>query len=335
MPSKRIKCISCSKLLVPWGKTPLGKKRFRCRCCGVSRVFRKDNFSKDNHFLLFKQYILWGLTYQMLSSYSGYSIRYLEEIFHNYLKQDPPILPPINQSHLEVTFLLVDGLWFGRWFVLMVYRQSKNLTILHISVCGKEVSTKISKDLKVLKKHYHFTGIVSDGKPGIRKAILSVFGHIPHQICLAHLHRDIINSIGRYPKDERTRKLKRLADHVWLIESKEALRWWCNKLQKWINNNREFVNERKWDHLGNWWYVHKGVRKGIRTLVSLPDTSFKFLDQPLMPKTTNELEATFGHLAKRWLIHRGLKKERWEKFMKWFVYFYNLDKLSSSKTRKV
>lgn len=31
-----------------------------------------------------------------------------------------------------------------------------------------------------------------------------------------------------------------------------------------------------------------------------------------MPKTTNELEAQFGHLGKRWLAHRGLKREMGE-----------------------
>jgi hypothetical protein len=53
-----------------------------------------------------------------------------------------------------------------------------------------------------------------------------------------------------------------------------------------------------------------------------------------MPKTTNELEGQFGNLGKRWLAHRGLKTEKWEQFMKWFVYFYNQDKLSSGKTKQ-
>ena len=53
-----------------------------------------------------------------------------------------------------------------------------------------------------------------------------------------------------------------------------------------------------------------------------------------MPKTTNEIEATFGHLGQRWLAHRGLKTERWESFMKWFVYFYNLQKMTQSKSKK-
>lgn len=177
----------------------------------------------------------------MISSLSGYSIRQLERYFHEYLEQEPPEEALIDQSSLDEAYLLIDGLWFGRWFVMMVYRQSKNLTILRIAVAGKEVATKISKDLDYLKSVYRFTGVVSDGGTGIRKAVFSVFGHIPHQICLAHTHRQAANSIGRYSKDRRVRRLKRLADHLWLIESKEALIWWKSQLKEWIRENRDFL----------------------------------------------------------------------------------------------
>src|SRR3989304_10065599 len=222
MPLRRLKCKSCSNFLVPWGTTQLGKKRFFCKSCGFSRTFRKKA-ARVNPYHLFKQYVLWGLTYQMLSSMSGYSIRFLEVHFHTYLKQDPPQLPLVNQSGMEVAYLLIDGLWFGRWFVLMVYRQSGNLTILHVSTMGREAATRIEKDLKKINLNYLFTGIVSDGGTGILSAVHEVFPYAPHQICLAHLHRGIIAAIGRYSRDFRIQELKRIADHVWLIESKEAL----------------------------------------------------------------------------------------------------------------
>lgn len=212
---------------------------------------------------------------------------------------------------------------------------SRNLKLLHISVAGREAATKIAKDLRyILSLGYRFTGVVSDGGTGIVKAVADVFYHAPHQICLAHLHRDIINAIGRYPKSKRVKDLKRLADHVWLIESKEALRWWKKQLDEWIKGHNEFLKEKKYDLDYNWWFIHKGVRRAISILKSLPDTSFKFLDYPLMPKTTNELEAQFGHLGKKWLSHRGLKTGKWDQFMKWFVYFYNEEKLSSRNTKK-
>ena len=163
---------------------------------------------------------------------------------------------------------------------------------------------------------------------GIRNAVFKLLGNIPHQICMAHLHRDVVNSIGRYPKDERVKKLKRLANHIWLIESKEALNWWRDKLQQWITKNRDFLLEYRTDVDGHWWYIHKGVRKAVRILVSLPDTSFKFLDHPLMPKTTNELEGSISVLSQKHNIHRGLKRERVKPFLSWFIYFYNKKLLS-------
>lgn len=333
MGVKRPTCLSCNKYLTVWGKTPHGKKRYGCNYCGKTRVYKRK-LKKTNFFSLFRQYVLWGHTYEQLADVSGYSIQHLSRKFHIFLLQKSPPLPPLDQAKIEETFLLIDGLWLKRGFVLMAYRQSRNLTIMHISVVGNEVATKIAKDLKIIKEKYRFTGIVSDGGTGIVKAVMEVFPHAPHQICLAHLHRDIINAIGKYPKDEKVKRLKWLADHIWLIESKEALRWWEKKVDRWIYSYHLFLKEKRYDLDHNWWYIHKGVRRAVSILKILPDTSFKFLDYPLMPKTNNELEAQFGHLGKRWLAHRGLKTETWENFMGWFVYFYNEDKLSHRKTKE-
>lgn len=331
---KRPRCKSCSNDLILWGRTRGGKRRYRCFFCKVTRLYRTTKDTDIKFFSLFRQYVLWGHTYEQLSDQTGYSLQYLQSKFQEFFVSQPPILPPIDQTNTQEAFLLIDGLWLKRGFVLMAYRQSRNLTILHISVVGREAATKIAKDLKILKETYVFTGVVSDGGTGIIKAVQDVFFHIPHQICLAHMHRDIIASIGRYPRDERIKELKALADHVWLIESKEALRWWREKVQVWIKENNGYLKERKYDQDWNYWYVHKGARKAVSILQSLPHTSFKFLDHPLMPKTTNEIEASFGHLGKRWLSHRGLKTEKWESFMNWFVYLYNNDKLSRKKTKK-
>jgi len=329
MARRRLLCQTCSSILIFWGRR-LGKKRYRCPQCKATRTYHRQRKRLDT-ISLFRHYVLWGLTYEMLSSISGYSVRFLEGKFHQVFREDPPSLP-LPKTALEQTFLLLDGLWFGRWFVLMVYRQSGTLYLLHISVMGREVTSRISRDLAAVKvMGYHFTGVVSDGGTGIVSAVEKVFPHIPHQICLAHLHRDIIAAIGRYPKDERVKELKRLADHIWLIESKEALRWWKDQVATWIQSHHAYLKEKRYDLTYTWWYVHKGVRHAVATLKDLPETSFKFLDHPLMPKTTNEIEAQFGHLGKRWLAHRGMKRERWKDFLKWFVYFYNEEKLTKQK----
>ncbi len=336
MGSRTLFCASCNGELVPWGKTKSGKKRWYCRVCKTSRIYHTGNKKSFKIIDLFKQYILWGLTYEMLSSVSGLSVRYLESEFHRLLELDPPKLPRFDQSKFEVAYMLIDGLWFGRWFVLMLYRQSGTLYLLHISIAGREASTKITKDLKHIKDElkYVFTGFVTDGGTAICSAVSEVYPHAPHQICLAHMHRQITNALGRYSKDKRVTDLIGLANQIWFIESHEDLKYWEGNLKSWIITNLFFLKETRTDETGRRWFVHKGVRKAIRILIKLPKTSFKFLDHPTMPKTTNEIEATFGHIGQRWLRHKGLKKTRWENYLKWFTYYYNQKVMADNKTKQ-
>jgi len=238
---------------------------------------------------------------------------------------------------MEVAYLMIDGLWLDKWYVLMVYRQCKELFILHISVSGRESSSRIEKDLKLLKEFgYRFTGIVSDGGKGIESAVDLVYPHIPHQRCLAHAHRQMVSALGKHAREYHLQELRQLADHVWLIESKEALIWWQGRVKEWIKSNWNYLQEERRDDQGRWWRVHKGARKVVRIMLKIPKVSFVFLyGHPLMPKTTNELEGQLNHVVHRWLSHRGLKKDRWEDFLKWFVYFYNLHKLSDKKQKSV
>jgi hypothetical protein len=277
---------------------------------------------------VFEQYVLYGLTYASLERTSGLPVRTLERHVQTLFTEDPPPLT-IPQGKTNEAFLLIDGLWFGRKQVLMVYRQSKAKPIIHAAFHSKEYGSLIAKDLRIITQAgYRFTGVVSDGGTGIRKAVWEVFNRVPHQICLAHVHRQATAALGKKPKDERVIQLKALADHLWLIESQEALKWWKAQLRVWLNENWQFLDERRKDTEGSWWFVHKGARKAVRILVSASESSFTFLDHPTMPRTTNELEAQIGVLVQKHIIHRGLKQQRIPQFIKWFIYFYNRRLLS-------
>ncbi|MCL4338896.1 hypothetical protein M1271_04365 [Patescibacteria group bacterium] len=96
----------------------------------------------------------------------------------------------------------------------MLYRHPHRRLLIRASFIARESGSVIVKELKILKKKYRFTGVVSDGGIGIGNAILDEFGNIPPQICLVHLHRDVVNAIGRFPKDEKVKQLKKIADYV-------------------------------------------------------------------------------------------------------------------------
>lgn len=273
--------------------------------CGKTfRSIQKQVGVKRPFTWLFEQYILYGSTYVALCRWSGYSIRYLQERFNQIVASKPPllILPKVDQD--GETYLILDGRWFGKRICLMLYRQSKSKLILYASFMPKEYGSLILKNLKELEKQgYRFTGIVSDGGTGIKKAVIKMYGQIPHQICMAHIHRQATNSLGKYPKEERVRELRKLADHMWRVESEEARAWWKDQVNDWIRTNGMYLGETRWDTTGHWWYIHAGVRKSVRAIKTAYEECFTFLDHPLMPKTTNEIEATIGNLSMKHLIH--------------------------------
>ena len=91
--------------------------------------------------------------------------------------------------------------------------------------------------------------------------------------------------------------------------------------------HKSFVNEKSYntDTKRNW-YTHKNVRKSfIHIKRALPDM-FHYLDNPKIPKTTNALESFFGHLKQNISIHRGLSKEHYKNYIKWYLFLKSNEK---------
>lgn len=316
-------------------KNKSGTVRYFCSSCKKTCTASQRKVAQKRSLLhWFERYVLYGNTYETIGSWSGYSIRILEEKFHHFLSESPPGLS-FPQLKVDEAYLILDGLWFGKRECLMLYRQSKDKLLIHVSFMKKEYASLIRKDIQTIKKaDYHFSGVVSDGGTGVRKAVWKEYPHVPYQICLAHVQRSVRSALGKKPKEYRVQELLLLANHLFLIESKEALVWWKAQVQKWVTQHREFLWERRYDETGRWWFVHKGVRKAVRILFQAYETSFTFLRHPLMPKTTNEIEGSISMLSRKHLIHRGLRRERTKSFITWFIYFYNKDLLSQRKNKE-
>jgi hypothetical protein len=279
--------------------------------------------------------VLKGRTYESLSRQSGFSVRYLEDTFHGYLRRlPPPLTLPLPTR--DFSYLIYDAVWFGKRFCLLCYRVYGEPYIIYHRLGKTEHSAQIKRDLETIQAQgYIFDGIVSDGQTGFIRAVKSVYPFTPHQICLAHGSREAGLGLGHRPAYPSLQTLKLLVDHLFLIESKEALGWWVSKVKQWHDCERDYLNEYTHDQVtGKWWYKHRNARKTIRVLLKLAKTSFRFLDDPLIPKTTNGIEGIFTNLRIKWQIHRGLKRKRWGHFLQWFIYFRNQQILADRNKKK-
>lgn len=123
---KRLRCKTCKNYLQYWETSYEGKKRLYCRNCKTT-ITCKNKRSHSYWFSLLKQYVLHVVTYEMLFHFSGYSIRHLQNKFHQYLSVDPPPLSITPQPLSMFPCLLIDGLWFGRYFVLIGIQAIKTI----------------------------------------------------------------------------------------------------------------------------------------------------------------------------------------------------------------
>ncbi len=226
---------------------------------------------------------------------------------------------------------MYDGLWFGKEFVFMAYKYAWSSPILHYSFLPSERSSLIRKDLiQMQDKGYDFHGFVTDGGSGVCKAINDTFLQPIHQVCLQHVYRKAIKGIGNKPKEDCVKDLRALADLVWSVKTKQDFTYWSNQLLNWSIDNKRYLLEKRRDTKGRWWYTHRSAKRAIAILLNARFNSFEFTKYQSLPKTTNQIESIFSVIRRRFLTHRGLKKERWRSFLSWYIFFWNKNKLSDS-----
>ena len=98
----------------------------------------------------------------------------------------------------------------------------------------------------------------------------------------------------------------------------------------WYRRYETFINEKTVDEqTGHWWYTHKMLRRSASHIRRALPEMFAYTHYDKVPKSSNSIEAFFGHLKDNLRIHRGLSKEHFKDFVKWYLFFNsNQDKIT-------
>jgi hypothetical protein len=137
---------------------------------------------------------------------------------------------------------------------------------------------------------------------------------------VVHVQRQGLAWLTRNPKTIPGQQLKPLVQQLTKIETWEQANQWTKAILDWEQKWNAFLKQRTYfPGTGHWWYTHRSVRK-VRVLVihAIPDL-FHYLDDRLIPKTSNGLEGRFGSLKMHYRQHRGLSKERREAYLAWYL----------------
>ena len=155
------------------------------------------------------------------------------------------------------------------------------------------------------RQGFHFQAIVLDGRKGVRE----VFFDIPVQMCLFHQKMILRRYLTLNPKLQAGIELRALGETFLFIQEEDFKKFLLEWNEKW----KEFLKEKTYEEdKRHWHYTHKKIRSAYRSLQENEEYLFTYQRHPKLkiPKTTNSLDGSFGHMKTLLKIHRGISKER-------------------------
>jgi hypothetical protein len=280
---------------------------------------RRKEITSSNRFVWFKKWVSGRMTIEEIAITSGYSSRQLHRWFDDYLDTWPSWT--INTS--TPIYLLIDGTYYSDGHCLIIYRAENLRRTIFYRFATHEDDDEIASDLLNIRDlGYEVIGITTDGGDNIIRAAQYVFPHVPRQRCVVHVQRECLASITQRPRSPEARMFRNLVQQLSIVYTNNDKLWWLSRYSRWTEDNLEYVFQKGVvSYSKQEYYVHNDLRKAYIHLKRALPNLFTYIDHPGVPKTTNALEAFFGHIKDQIRLHRGLAETRIDNFIKWFLFF--------------
>ena len=285
-------------------------------------MFTRNNPDQvqSNRFIWFKKWIIERQTFKTLSRDSKLSVKSLQRIFYNFLKQ----APEVKILKRKGIHLRMDATYFKQFCLLCYQDHDLGYTQL-IRFTDGEHYEEIKEDLdNLIRLGLQIESITTDGHKSILKAIKKSMPDVIVQRCLVHIQRMCLLWLTRYPKHIAGIELRRLVLQLMQIKTSNDRLYWCRELTAWYERHKVYLQE-KTVHTdsGRYWYTHKLLRRSYFTIKRALPNMFHYLSNQNIPNTTNGIEGFFSHLKNHLDLHRGLTAEHRINFIKWYVYLSN------------
>jgi len=170
--------------------------------------------------------------------------------------------------------------------------------------------------------------IVSDHQKGLRSAASFVFIDVLHQRCQAHIIRQALTWITKYPRTLAGRTLRVLVLRLSRVVREDDALMWIATLNRWYKHFKPFLDEKTEGPDGRKQHKHRYLRRATALMLGCVPEAFTFLVAPSVPKTSNHVEGGMNADLKEHLHrHRGLPSERQRALIALFLGDWNRKKL--------
>ncbi len=236
-------------------------------------------------------------------------------MINDHLKQSPP---PAVLGLGQCQHFIFDGTFLNRPRSLIALMDART----HMIVDGQYgVSERSEPQLEKFFKRLIPAGLrplsfTVDGNPKVIKVIRKLWPDVVVQRCLIHIQRQGLSWCRTAPRTVYARRLRKIFLYVTKISIPEERDMFLAAFGDWEAKYGCQISARR--ETG---YVFSDIKRARSMLLrALPDM-FHYLDNPLIPISTNSLEGYFSRLKGRYRQHRGLNKEKRNDYFNWYFHF--------------
>jgi hypothetical protein len=208
--------------------------------------------------------------------------------------------------------LVFDATFFGRGYGLLVYRASGR------NIYWQEIDSEKIAYIKQGLLHLHaegwqFSSFTIDGRRGVVQLLESLFPGTPIQLCLYHQKAIVRRYTTTRPKTECGKAIRALMAEMTTLGEAAFL----GRLQAIKESYRDFLKERNEQRQ----FMHRRLRSALRSLTvnALYLYTWKRYTDLAIPNTTNSCDGSFAHWKAKVKIHRGLRKDRRAKMIRFLL----------------
>jgi hypothetical protein len=124
-------------------------------------------------------------------------------------------------------------------------------------------------------------------------------------------------------KSQPGKELRTIVGKLHKIKDLVQSEHWIVVFFLWYSKHKDYLNQKSFGNKGSYWVAHKMAHKSYITIKRAIPDMFHYLENPSILKSTNGIESYFGYLKQIISLHRGLSKNHFRHYLKWYLYFKN------------
>lgn len=292
-----------------WGRTSVGKQRFRCLFCEKSGVRRRPDNQQRLWQNRFARWLTHNPSLDVLAKQHRVSRSTIQRRFITCWKYCPkPQQPEIGH---RIQAVVLDGTSVVKRRVVLLLAQNpvKSVPVGWQFVEREKFETWLRFLTQLREWSVAPTFVICDGQRGLLAAIHLVWPHALIQRCVIHVDRQARAWLTTRPKTPAGHALLKILNTLMAVRTRRQKRRWVRSFHRWCKKYNQFLKERT-QHPSEpkrWWYTHRKLR-ATRSLIknSIPDL-FRFVSNPEIPRTSNHVEGGMNSRIKELLrSHRGI-----------------------------